>query len=65
MAVRRYRVVRDAQWPVWVEGEPGHWQIRCPCHGLTGHYDHKPAAIRAARYHRRRRPANTNAGGDR
>jgi hypothetical protein len=61
----RYRVVADPAWPVSVEGQPGHWQIRCPCHGLTSNYDHRPTAIRAARLHRRRRPASTRVGGGR
>jgi hypothetical protein len=58
---RRYRVIADPAWPVWVEGQPGHWQIRCPCHGRTGHYDHRPTAIRAARL--RRRPPTRVGGG--
>jgi len=69
MAIRRYRVVNDPDWEVWVEGEPGHWAIRCPCHlGPDRYYFRKDYAIRAARLHRRRgRQASptSSAGGGR
>jgi hypothetical protein len=66
MAVRRYRIVQDPEWEVWVEGERGHWWIKCPCHlGPIASYRRKPDAIRAARYHRRGRQASSSAGGGR
>jgi hypothetical protein len=65
--LRRYCIVNDAEWEVWVEGYRGHWWVKCPCHlGPIGYYRSKPDAVRAARLHRRRRrQAGSSAGGGR
>jgi hypothetical protein len=69
MAARRYLrhpVVDDPDWKVYVEGEPGNWWIRCPCHlGPGRYYPRKNDAIRAARLHRRARRAGSGKGGGR
>jgi len=66
MAVRRYRIVKDPEWEVWIERERGSWWVKCPCHlGPIGYYRRKADAIRAARYHRRGRQASSSAGGGR